>query len=59
MRGFASAYPHFSMLQADLAKLSWHHHITLLDKVKDKDIRQFYILKTIENGWTRDILQKN
>jgi len=74
MRDFASAYPHFSILQgdlaksqavenekntilqADLAKLSWYHHITLLDKVKDKVIREFYIRKTIENGWTRDNL---
>lgn len=45
-----------AILQADLAKLSWYHHITLLDKVKDKEIRKFYIRKTIENGWTRDNL---
>lgn len=74
MRDFANAYPHFSMLQddlakfqpsenkattilqADLAKLSWYHHITLLDKVKDKEIREFYIRKAIKNGWTRDNL---
>src|SRR6218665_3940393 len=74
MRDFASAYPHFSILQGDLAKsqnveneqnailqvslakLSWYHHITLLDKVKDKEIREFYIRKAIENGWTRDNL---
>jgi len=44
------------ILQDDLAKLSWYHHITLMEKVKDKPIREFYIRKTIENGWTRDSL---
>lgn len=44
------------ILQDALAKLSWYHHTTLLDKVKDAEIRAFYILKTIENGWTRDIM---
>jgi predicted nuclease of restriction endonuclease-like (RecB) superfamily len=39
-----------------LARLTWYHHITLLDKVKDSETRKFYIHKTIENGWTRDVL---
>src|SRR5690606_26283696 len=39
-----------------LAKLSWYHHTTLLDKAKDAEVRAFYIQKTIENGWTRDIM---
>ena len=42
--------------QAPLAKLSWYHHQTLLDKVRDPTIRQFYILKTIENGWSRNVM---
>jgi len=44
------------ILQEPLAKLSWYHHITLLDKVKDPEIRLFYILKTIENGWSRNVM---
>jgi predicted nuclease of restriction endonuclease-like (RecB) superfamily len=44
------------ILQAPLAKLSWYHHLTLLDKVKDPGIRQFYIIKTIENGWSRNTM---
>jgi len=44
------------ILQAPLAKLSWYHHLTLLDKVKDPAIRQFYIIKTIENGWSRNTM---
>jgi predicted nuclease of restriction endonuclease-like (RecB) superfamily len=45
-----------SILQGELAKLSWYHHITLLDKAKDPGVRQFYIRETIKNGWSRDVM---
>jgi predicted nuclease of restriction endonuclease-like (RecB) superfamily len=44
------------ILQAPLAQLSWYHHITLIDRVKDPAERLFYIHKTIENGWSRNVL---
>ena len=44
------------IVQAALAQLTWYHHITILDKIKDPDIRTFYIQKTIENGWSRDMM---
>ncbi len=37
------------------AELSWYHHITLLDKISDREIRLFYIVKTIKNGWSRNV----
>ncbi|MDT3694981.1 MAG: PDDEXK nuclease domain-containing protein [Ignavibacterium sp.] len=43
-------------VQGTLAQLSWYHHTTLLDKVKDPEIRLFYIEKTIENGWSRNVM---
>ena len=43
-------------VQATLAQIPWYHHITLLDKVKDKQTRLFYIQQTIKNGWSRDIM---
>lgn len=45
-----------AFVQAPLAQLTWYHHITLLDKVKDPTARLFYIYKTIENRWTRNEL---
>jgi predicted nuclease of restriction endonuclease-like (RecB) superfamily len=42
--------------QALLAQLSWYHHTTLLDKVKDPEELLFYIRKTIENGWSRNVM---
>lgn len=40
MHGFASAYPNIQIVQEVLAQLSWYHHITLLDKVKDPTERE-------------------
>lgn len=45
-----------SIVQAALAQITWYHHITLLEKVKTAVERMFYIQKTIENGWSRDIM---
>lgn len=43
-------------VQAPLAQLTWYHHCTLLDKIKDKETRLFYIHKTVENGWSRNVM---
>lgn len=48
--------PSNEILQASLAKITWYHHITLLDKVKNMEERIFYITKTIENGWSRNMM---
>jgi predicted nuclease of restriction endonuclease-like (RecB) superfamily len=45
-----------SIVHAPLAQLTWYHHITLLDKVKDPEIRQFYIIETSKNGWSRNMM---
>ncbi|MGI8584161.1 MAG: DUF1016 N-terminal domain-containing protein, partial [Chitinophagaceae bacterium] len=44
------------IMQAPLAQIPWYHHITLLDKVKDKQERLFYIRQTAEHGWSRNVL---
>ncbi len=45
-----------SKVQVPLAQLTWYHHITLLEKVKDEKQRLFYIHKTVENGWSRNVM---
>jgi predicted nuclease of restriction endonuclease-like (RecB) superfamily len=45
-----------SDIQSILGQISWYHHITLLEKVKSPDERLFYIRKTIENGWSRNVM---
>jgi predicted nuclease of restriction endonuclease-like (RecB) superfamily len=42
--------------QALLAQISWYHHTTLLDKVKAPNELLFYIRKTIQNGWSRNVM---
>lgn len=56
MLQFAAAYPDFTIGQQPAAQLPWGHHMLLLDRVKDRIERNFYIQKALENGWLRDIL---
>ncbi len=56
MKVFAKAYPDEQILQQVVAKLPWGHNIILLEKVKDETERFWYIQKTIEHGWSRNVL---
>ncbi|MEM9452258.1 MAG: PDDEXK nuclease domain-containing protein [Cyanobacteria bacterium P01_E01_bin.6] len=56
MRAFADTYREQEFVQQLAAQIPWFHNCTLLDKVKDPIQRQWYIQKTIENGWSRAVL---
>ncbi|WP_426480016.1 DUF1016 N-terminal domain-containing protein [Chryseobacterium sp. CBSDS_008] len=68
MRAFAQAYPEFPIvqvplaqsdaefMQVPLAQITWYHHISLLTKVKDTAKRAFYIIETIKNEWSRNVM---
>jgi predicted nuclease of restriction endonuclease-like (RecB) superfamily len=43
-------------LQPLVAKIPWTHHIIILTKIKTPEERIFYINKTAENGWSKNIL---
>jgi predicted nuclease of restriction endonuclease-like (RecB) superfamily len=43
-------------LQAPLARITWYHNLTLLEKVKSPEERLWYAEQTIQNGWSRNIL---
>jgi predicted nuclease of restriction endonuclease-like (RecB) superfamily len=58
MRLFAATYPNLQFVQEVLAQLTWYHNLTLIEKIKDKEIKDFYIFKTIEQGWSRDVMVK-
>lgn len=36
--------------------IPWFHHIVLMEKVKNLDIRRWYMAQTLVNGWSRNIL---
>lgn len=56
MRKFAVEYPEIEFVQEVLAQLTWYHNMTLMDKITDKKIREFYIHQSIEHGWSRNIM---
>ncbi|ETW97227.1 MAG: hypothetical protein ETSY1_23525 [Candidatus Entotheonella factor] len=56
MRSFSEAYPDEQIVQQAAAQIPWFHNCVLLDKVKDPEQRKWYIGKTIENGWSRNVL---
>lgn len=39
-----------------VAEIPWGHNLVLLNKIKDAQEREWYVSKTIENGWSRNIL---
>ncbi len=56
MRTFAETYHDELFLQQAAAKLPWSHNVRILDYVRDPAEREFYIRKTIEYGWSRNVL---
>jgi predicted nuclease of restriction endonuclease-like (RecB) superfamily len=56
MRAFAEAWPELSIVQQLVAQVPWGHCVRLLDYVKNRNEREWYIRKTIENGWSRNVL---
>lgn len=56
MQSFAKAYPDEQIVHQTGGQIPWKHNCVLLDKVKDPQQRFWYIQKTVENGWSRDIL---
>lgn len=72
MRTFAEAYPDFiigqplaaqlekqaknSFMQHPAAQIPWTHHQVILDKVKSTEERLFYVIKTADNNWSRNVL---
>ncbi len=56
MKAFAEAYPDETILQQVAAKIPWFHHCVLLDRIKDPQVREWYVQKTVEQGWSRNVL---
>ncbi|KWB60272.1 hypothetical protein WL39_22975 [Burkholderia ubonensis] len=56
MRALAQAWPAPEFVQQPAAQLPWFHLCTLLDKVKDPADRDWYAGKSLEHGWSRNVL---
>ena len=56
MKKFATEFDNDEFLQHDVAKLPWSSLTTIMDRVKDKEQRKWYIIESIENGWARPVI---
>jgi predicted nuclease of restriction endonuclease-like (RecB) superfamily len=56
MRAFAEAWPDAEFVQQAAAQLPWFHLCTLIDKLKTREARDWYLAKAVENNWSRNVL---
>ncbi len=56
MRAFASSWPERATVQEVLAQITWYHNVTLLEKVKEPELRIWYARQAREHGWSRNIM---
>ena len=56
MRKFAESWSDIEIVQRCVAQIPWRSNITLLDKIKEPELRLWYAQKTIENGFGKDML---
>lgn len=56
MRAFATAWSEREIVQRTVAQLSWRQNITLLEKLHSSGDRLWYAAKTLEHGWSSNIL---
>ncbi len=54
---FAKEYPDLAIRQQVVAQIPWGHNILLLQKLESIEDRLLYAHKTIEHGWSRNVLQ--
>ncbi|MCH1882811.1 PDDEXK nuclease domain-containing protein [Agrococcus sp. ARC_14] len=68
MRGFAAAWPEASaivpqavghMVQQPVAQLPWGHIRLLLDKLDEREERDWYAQRAATEGWSRAVLEHN
>lgn len=57
MRAFAEAWADEAIVHQLGGQIPWRHNCVILDKLKDTDLRIWYIQKTIEFGWSRNVLE--
>lgn len=57
MKRFYNEYKEFKKMPQAVAQLPWGHNILLFEKIKDKEIRMIYANASIENGWSRSVLE--
>jgi predicted nuclease of restriction endonuclease-like (RecB) superfamily len=56
MRQFAETWCDQQIVQQLVGQLPWGHNLVLLDKLQNNEDRIWYVKKTIQNNWSRNVL---
>jgi len=56
MRSFAEKWPVEAIVQTVSAQMTWSHNTLLLDKLNDREAREWYARRSIEHGWSLNVL---
>lgn len=56
MQTFAKKFNDYEFTQQAAAQIPWFHICLIMDKINTQHEREWYIRKTIENGWSRNVL---
>lgn len=56
MKSFYNEYKDDEEFVQLVAQLPWKHNITLMQKIKDKKIRKWYMNRCLEDGWSDSVL---
>jgi len=56
MRAFAAAWPERAIVQEALARITWYHNLTLLERLEHAGQRLWYARQSLEHGWSRSVL---
>ncbi len=56
MRSFAEAYPDEEFVQQVVTQVPWGHHMRLMGRIANPKERQWYLLETVKNGWSRNLM---
>ena len=55
MSKFTETYPDCEFVQQVVAQIPWGHNIVLMDKIANPEERKWYIEKSAQNGWFRNV----
>jgi predicted nuclease of restriction endonuclease-like (RecB) superfamily len=56
MRTFAASWPDREFMQRTVAQIPWRSNLTLLEKLKDSELRSWYAQQALINGWSKNVL---
>ncbi|AZZ50705.1 PDDEXK nuclease domain-containing protein [Rathayibacter festucae] len=56
MRAFAASWPEPAIVQQAVARLPWGHITVLLDRLDERDARDWYAETAVKRAWSRNML---